>query len=654
VKKRIILAFSGVCFLWVILLSRAFFIQVFPSEKLTALKQRQYQTYVKLEGRRGAIMDRNGRELALSTPAYSLFADPKLIEKKKTTSSFLAKELGVSFESIYAKIKDKNKRFVWIQRRLTKEKSDKIKAMGIKGLAFVEEWKRVYPNESLLASTLGFVGQEGSGLEGIELQYEDILHGNTQKLNVRRDARGRPLVTEGMIFADNPDGHDMKLTIDAEIQYTLENELLAAVRKFEANSAMGIVLDAQTSAIRAIASVPTFDANDAQKINPEHRKNHAITDAFEPGSTLKTLVLAAAMREKQLQPNSKYFCENGAFKIGSKTIHEADAHHHFGWLTASEILAYSSNIGTTKVAFQLGAEKLRAALLDFGLSQKSGVEVPGEARGVVQNLPWGDHLLSNISFGHGVSVSALQLANAYAVIANGGTLNKPYIVESVRNAETGEVTEFKPEKIRQVLSPEHAANMRLMLASVTNFGTGVSARVNGFIVGGKTGTAQKADPNAKGYMKGAYVSSFAGFIPAGDPRFVIYVVVDQPRKAYYGSEVAAPIFSKVASFAARKEGLAPTLLSEGALPLKAKVAKKVLPKPEVSSVRTLQEISEKGETKTLAEVPSLKGKSLREVIQELGGKDIKMRVQGQGLVSETFPAEGQPLSEGGELSIILK
>lgn len=652
-KKRIILTFAIVSVLWMTLMARALVVQVFPNEKLNNLKQRQFETFVRLEGRRGAIMDRNGRELALSAPAYSLFADPKLIRNKRGVATKLARELGASSDSIYSKIKDGSKRFIWIQRRISKEAADEIKSWNIKGLAFVEEWKRVYPNENLLSSTLGFVGQEGQGLEGLELQFEELLHGNTQKMNVRRDARGRPLVSEGLIFAENPDGHELKLTVDAEIQYTLENELVEAVKKFDADSAVGVVLDANTSAIRAMASVPVFDANHALKANPQIRRSRAVTDSFEPGSTLKTFLVAAALKNNVLKPNSKYFCENGSYKVADRIVREADAKHKWGWLTVSEILAFSSNIGTTKIAFQLGPEKLREALLDFGFSQKSGVEIPGEAKGIVQPLPWNEHLLSNISFGHGMSASPLQMANAYAAIANGGWLNKPYIVESVRNSESGELTEYEPEKVRRVLTAEQAANMRLMLSSVTaEGGTGILAKVNGFLVGGKTGTAQKANPKARGYLPGAYVSSFAGFIPVSDPKFVIYIAVDQPRKQYYGAQVAAPIFAKVASYAARKEGLAATLVSEASMPKMNKAAK--IQSPNAVAPRTLQEISKTGATQVLAAVPSLKGLTLREALQHLGGKDIRLRVYGQGRVSETFPGAGSTLTEGEEISIFLR
>lgn len=650
-KSRIVLLFIGFCLLWTMLGLRAASLQFLPGERLKALKQRQFRTVVTLPARRGAITDREGRELALSTTAFSLYADPKIIEGRRSAAKRLAKVLGANPDSVYAKIRDHHRRFVWIDRTLDPETADRVRALGIRGLSLVQEWRRVYPNESLLAHTLGFLGVEGQALEGLELQYDESLRGNLKKVVVRRDARGRPLVADGLLFQQNPDGNDLKLTIDSEIQYILESELRQAVSEFDADSAVGIVLDAKTSAIRAMSTVPVFDANRALKVGADVRRNRAMTDAFEPGSTLKTFVLASALREKKIHANSKFFCENGTYKIADRTIR--DDVHKYGWLTVSEILAFSSNIGAAKIAFQLGAETLREALLDFGFGSKLGVDLPGEARGTVQPLPWRSHLLANISFGHGISATPLQIANAYAAVANGGVLNTPYLVDSVRDAETGKVTTTEPKTIRRVLTPEQSESMRLMLSGVTaTGGTGVNAKVNGFIVGGKTGTAQKVDLKNGGYMKGAYVSSFAGFIPASDPRFVIYIAVDHPRKAYYGSQVAAPIFAKVASYAARKEGLAPIMLSERNLIHRGK--KPRAPAEAKPEALLATEITAERDSKTVSVVPRLSKLSLREVLRQVSGKDMKVRLVGQGLVSETIPAAGEPLPADREVTVIFR
>lgn len=653
-KSRIIAVFAGVMILWGALILRAAYLQFLPNEKLQSLQNRQFQTVVTLQARRGAIVDRNGRDLAMSATAYSLYADPKILDKKKPLAKALAKELGVSTESIYGKIKDPTKRFVWIQRLMEEDKANKIKSWGIRGLSFVEEWRRVYPNESLLAHTLGFLGSEGAGLEGLEKSFESELKGNAKKVSVRRDARGRPLIADGLLFTENPDGNEVKLTVDSDIQYNLENELAQAVQVHEADSAVGVILDAQTSAIVAMASVPTFDVNKAMKTAPDLRRDKVANDTFEPGSTMKTFVIATALRENLVAPNTKFFCENGSFRIGDKVIHEAETHEVFGNLTVSEILAVSSNIGTTKIAFKMGADTLRQGLLDFGFGSKLGLDLPGEARGAVQPLPWRPHLLSNISFGHGIAVTPLQMANAYAAIANGGVLNTPFIVSSLRDSETGQIREMQQKPIRRVLTPEQASQMRLMLSGVTSEGgTGKNARVPGFIVAGKTGTAQKVNPNGRGYIKGAYVSSFAGFIPATSPKFVIYVALDHPRKGFYGAQVAAPIFSRVASYVVRKEGLAPMLLTEkNILPEKRKAIKM-----DSEKTRGLSSVTEGDIVSTSLElgvVPDVTTMTLREVLRRFNGKDISIKFRGQGVVTGVEPPVGAPLPENKEITVILR
>ena len=653
-KARIIVIFAGVMLLWTVLILRAAYLQFLPNEKLQSLQNRQFQTVVTLQARRGSIMDRNGRDLAMSSTAYSLYADPKILNKKKSLARALAKELGVGVENVYAKIKDPNRRFVWIQRLMDEDKANRIKSWNIRGLSFVEEWRRVYPNETLLAHTLGFLGIEGQGLEGLEKEFDAELKGNSKKVSVRRDARGRPLIADGLLFTENPDGNELKLTVDADIQYNLENELSQAVAKFEADSAVGVILDAQTSAVVAMASVPTFDVNKAMKISADIRRDKVATDAFEPGSTLKTFVIATALRDGTVQPNTKFFCENGSFKVGDKTIREAETKEIFGDLTVAEILAVSSNIGTTKIAFKMGDERLRQGLLDFGFGIRLGLDLPGEARGSVLPLPWRPHLLSNVSFGHGIAVTPLQMANAYAAIANGGVLNSPYIVQSVRDTETGLIKESLAKPIRRVLTSEQATQMRIMLTGVTGpGGTGGNARVNGFYVAGKTGTAQKVDPKGRGYLKGGYISSFAGFIPSNNPKFVIYVALDHPRKAYYGAQVAAPIFSRVASYIVRKEGLAPLLLAEtNTYKEKKKTLKLDLDKTRGGSSTPEGDIVTS--SLDLGVVPDVTNMTLREVLRRFSGKDITIKFRGKGVVSGIQPPVGSPLPKDKELTVILR
>lgn len=648
-KSRIVVIFIGILALWSMLILRAGYLQFLPNGRLNSLQHRQFQTKVVLQARRGAIVDCNGRDLAMSATAYSLYADPKIMKNRKAVAKKLAKVLNQPTEAIYSKVKDSNRRFIWIQRMLEQDKAEKIKSWNIRGLSFVEEWRRVYPNETLLAQTLGFVGSEGQGLDGLELGYNHVLMGNQKKVLVKRDARGRPLINNGLMFTENPEGSELRLTVDSDLQYRLETELANAVSTFEADQAVGVILDAKTSAILALASAPTFDVNKAAKTPQEFRRNRILSDAFEPGSTMKTFVIAAALKNGTVKPNSKFYCEKGSFKIGKHVIREAESKEKFENLTVAEILALSSNVGTTKVAFKMGADKVRQGLLDFGFGQKLGVEMPGEARGMVQALPWHQHLLSNISFGHGISATPLQIANAFAAIANGGVLNTPYIVKSIRDSETNDVTETKVKTIRRVLTSEQAAQMRAMLVGATgDGGTGGNARVDGFMVAGKTGTAQKVNPNGRGYMSGRYISSFGGFIPANDPRFVIYIAVDSPKKAYYGATVAAPLFSRMASYAVRKEGIAPLRLTE--------TKHEIKPQPEAAAVKptmvsALTKVADEIKEET---VPDLVNLTTREVLRKVNEQELKVKFIGQGKVSEILPAVGTPLPENREITVILK
>lgn len=669
-KSRILLLFAGILVIWGVLMTRAAVLQVFPNPRLEALKLKQFETVVTLQSRRGAIVDERGRELAMSTKAFSIYADPKIIESKRWVSRELAKILDSSSSEIFAKIKDSKRRFVWIERLVDESAANKIKKLKVRGLQVVEEFKRVYPNEELLSQTLGFVGREGQGLEGLELALQAELQGNKKKVTVRRDARGRPLIVDGMMFAENPDGAEVKLTIDSDLQYMLETELKNALTQFQAEAAIGIILDAQTSAIKAISSAPSFNANLANQAPSSLRRNRAVTDVFEPGSTLKTFVVAAAMQEKILQPNTKYNTENGQFKVGDRIIREADQKHKWSHLTVSEILAFSSNVGTTKIAFDLGPELLQKYLLNFGFGAKTGVDLPGEQKGLLHELPWRPHFLANVSFGHGIAVTGLQVANAYAAIANGGTLNKPYIVQSIRDYETGRVEEFQPQSVRQVLSPEVAANLRLMLSGATAAETtGQSARVSDFIVAGKTGTSQKVNPQGRGYLPGAYLASFAGFIPAVDPKYVIYVMVDHPKakNTYYGSQVAAPVFSRIAGYAARRAGLPPVVISEKNLVdqdlLKSTKARNKIRK--AASIQKAKDQKEQNENNLFNEelarnaaqanvVPDLKNLSLREALQKAALQNLSIKARGDGLISEIIPEAGAPVPANRKIMVILK
>ncbi|MCB0348503.1 MAG: transpeptidase family protein, partial [Bdellovibrionales bacterium] len=520
---------------------------------------------------------------------------------------------------------------------------EKIEKLNIRGIGFIEESKRIYPNIEILSQTLGFVGANGAGLEGLELQFNDLLSGNNKKVEIKKDARGTPLILNGQLFLERQDGYDLQLTIDLEMQYVLEQELKNVLVEHEADSAVGIVLDASTSEILAMSSYPTFNANKFAKTSSWLRRNRAVTDSFEPGSTMKTFTLATAIKERLVNANSKIYGEKGKMQIADKWIRESDERHAFEWLTVTEILAKSSNIGTTKIAFQLGDKKLYKSLRDFGFGEKISEDLPGESKGIVNKTPWRKHLLSNISFGHGIAVTPLQMANAYASIANGGVLNQPFIVRSVRDNRGEVLKEFEGKKIRRVLTEKDAATIRkMLLAAASKEGTGYKASISGFSVAGKTGTAQKVNPNGLGYVKGEYVSSFAGFVPYENPKYVIYIAVDSPKKQFYGSDVAAPIFSRIASYAMLRSGMAPTIKQADS----GEVLKKLPTKQQVA-LDKVQRLNDK------EQMPDLIGLSIRESINLLRAKSVKLKVYGDGVVKKTLPDPGADIKSGQTVNLIL-
>ncbi|MDZ4678033.1 MAG: penicillin-binding transpeptidase domain-containing protein [Oligoflexia bacterium] len=552
-KSRIVLLVIAFLGLFSLLVARAFYLQLLPQENLERLRKNQYTTVVTLPPQRGKILDRNGVDLATSITSQSLYADPTLIEKPKRLAKKLAPLIGMSVREVYEKL-IAPKRFIWLKRQLTPDTALIVKQLNEPGLRFVEEGKRAYPNQNLLAPVLGIVGSDGDGLEGLEKKYDLELKGEKRSVRSRRDARGRPLVVDGQLFELSGDGATIETTIDLELQYTLERELEEVVRKQEAIKATGIIMDPATGEVLAMGTYP------------ETRRNNAVTDIFEPGSTFKIVTIAAALKTGKIQPNTKYFCENGKFKIGKRTIHESETDHKYEWLSLAEILEVSSNIGTAKVALDIGQAALKNTLHSFGFLTKSGIDFSGEASGMAEQGTWSDHLLTNISFGHGIGVSALQMANAYSAIANGGKLLRPYLVKRVIDSENNVVEQRKTEIVREVLTTKEASTLAMMLTGVTERGgTGMLARVDGYPVAGKTGTAQKVNPNGRGYLAKSYISSFAGFVPANNPQFTIYIMVDNPQHQFYGAQVVAPIFNRIASYALHKKGYMPIVVNENSV-----------------------------------------------------------------------------------------
>lgn len=547
IKLRI--AFMGICFFLLIsvVCAKAVYLQVFCGSWLSKKAANQYEKSFVQEGKRGAIYDRGGNELAVSIEGTSIAAYLNQIQDKTSVSKALAGILRKDRRKLLKQFRTKQG-FVWVKRQATPKEVSAIKALDLRGIGFIPEYSRFYPNKSVAAQVIGFTGIDGNGLEGAEYYYDQVLSGREEKYTVLKDALGRGFSKDQ--HAEDPvsnsihGGKNITLTIDRNIQYITQTALETAVTEFSAKSGMAVVMDPATGEILALSHYPSFNPN-VFKQYPRHLwRNRALTDPFEPGSTMKIFSAAAALSSGTISPSTIFYCENGAYKVGSNTIHDT---HPRGWLSLQQIVKYSSNIGIVKVIEMVGPETLYTTLKKFGFGNKTGLDCPGETTGTLTpSNRWSKIDSSAISFGQGVSTSAIQLVSAAAAIANGGLLMKPFIVQSVTNEYGRILHRTTPEIIGRATSPEVASIVkRIMQTVVTEGGTGTSAFLEGYTVCGKTGTAQKTDNSGK-YARGKYTSSFLGFAPADNPRLVILVVVDEPTGVHYGGTVAAPAFQSIA------------------------------------------------------------------------------------------------------------
>lgn len=525
---------------------RLFFIQFFRSNYLTAIARKQHNQLVELEPRRGTIYDCNLKAQAFNMSMDSLFAVPNAIKDKENVINQLLPILGVERSYLHDRLLRK-KSFIWLARKLTPEKSAAIKRLNIKGLGFLKETKRIYPNSYLASHVIGFSGMDNLGLEGAERDFNKYLKGESGWAVFLRDARQKKLdIWEKMVLP--VDGLDLVLTIDEVIQYIAERELDKAFKSFHAKGASIVVMDPHTGRILALASRPTYDLNDHSGVAKDSMRNRSICDLFEPGSVFKIVTASAALEEKKVTEEDVFFCENGSYLVGGRILHDHQPH---GRLTFRQVIEESSNIGTVKIAQLLGPDTVYRYLRAFGFGSKLGVDLSGEISGMIKPVrSWSKTSITAIPIGQEVGVTALQLVSAISVIANGGQLMRPYIIDSVRDNQGEIIKQNKPVLIRKVISVDTAMRIKKILTGVVEEGTGRLAKVSGFSAAGKTGTAQKIEANGT-YSHDKFVASFIGFSPAEDPLLAIVVTVDEPHPSYFGGVVAAPVFQKVAGDAIR-------------------------------------------------------------------------------------------------------
>jgi cell division protein FtsI (penicillin-binding protein 3) len=541
IRRRMLVV--GICFTLALMgvLAKAAHIQIWQGADLTKKAQKGFKGSLVSRGKRGGVFDIHHRKLAITLDTESIGAHPGQMKKPRAVAKRLAKVLRKNRKTLSKQLDTKHP-FVWIKRQATHKEVAAVKALSLPGVVFKPAHSRFYPNQSLAGQVIGFTGVDGSGLEGIEFHYDTYLRGQTDQFTVLRDAKGRGFDAEQAVLP-NYTGNNVILTIDANIQFVAEQALEATVNEFDALSGMALVMEPSTGAILAMAHYPFIDPNNYQGFKRERWRNRIVTDSFEPGSTMKIFTAAAAIESKSCSSQSIFYCENGAYRIGPNVIHDT---HPRGWLSVTKIVKYSSNIGASKVAAAMGKETFYQILNRFGFGSKTGIDCPGETTGrLVSPRYWKPIDMANIAFGQGVAVSAIQLVAAVSAIANDGILMKPYLVQAVTDPNGRIIKNTAPVQVRRVISSRSAQTVRRMMATVVDEGgTGVKAALTNYTVGGKTGTAQKIDPNGS-YSKKRFIASFVGLAPIDHPRAVVLVAIDEPLKRHYGGTVAAPAFKRI-------------------------------------------------------------------------------------------------------------
>ncbi|WP_461208267.1 penicillin-binding transpeptidase domain-containing protein [Desulfocurvus sp. DL9XJH121] len=517
---------------WIALWGRAFQVQVLKGDELSAMARRQHLASEFVSGERGRIMDRKGRVLAQSVECRSVFVRPAEIKDPAEAAVRLGRVLGLPSHDVARDLRSRRP-FEWLARQVGDREAALVEGLDLPGVHLVDEYKRIYPNGSLAGQLLGFTGYDGEGLEGMERSMDKALAARTDRAVVQRDARGRTLYLDGATDEAAQSGQDVDLTIDADIQAVAEAALERAVTGNKAANGTCLVVDVASAEILAWAQYPFFNPNIYRQSGPGVWRNRIALDALEPGSTLKPFVVAAALQEGVIKPGNTYFCENGKWEVPGAVIRDT---HKYGKLTVREIITLSSNIGAAKIGLDLGAERLYGYLSRLGLGRRPGLPLPGESRGILREADaWTQVDTANISFGQGVAVTPLQLAEAYLCLARGGV----YTPLRILRDGTG------PQQGAEVLHPDVCREVLSMLREVVEGeGTGRAARIEGLPVGGKTGTAQKASPSG-GYGD-EYLASFVALIPADKPQYLIQVMVDEPQPHHYGSVVAAPAVRDIA------------------------------------------------------------------------------------------------------------
>lgn len=625
-------------------LVRAVSLQVLQRARLASMASDQSVREMEIPARRGDIYDRRGIPLAQSVEGDSLWLDPSMVADLRRAARDLARTLRLDAADLEARL-TRARRFAWVKRQVTPQEVTAAQRLEIPGLGVAKEPKRFYPQRELGAQVLGVVGTDGHGLEGLELAFEDELSGQSEKVEGTRDARGRNLLLQGAPEAVGRQGATVTLTLDRQVQYASEKALDRAVDESKAIGGMLVVLDPRSGELLALAQSPRFNPNaPAPGIAAGALRDRPALDLFEPGSTYKAFVAAAALDDRAVRPEDVFDCEGGSWEVGRHVIH--DTHPH-GVLNLSRILAVSSNIGAAKVAQRLGREGMMRTARRFGFGERTGLALPGEGRGSIP-YPKADVTLATQAFGQGLSATAVQVAAAYGALANRGVLMRPYLVSRVTDPDGVVLLENQPTRVRQAVTERTARQVIQMLEGVVQKdGTAPRGALEAYRVAGKTGTAQKPDPVARGYSD-KRIASFAGVVPADEPRLVVYVVVDEPKTDVYGGLVAAPAFREVATAVLPYLGVPPSL-SVLASAKKVPIPPPMQVKEEPAAAQPVTERLEQGSVS----VPNVQGQVGRDAVARLLATSLEPRLRGSGRVMAQSPAPGAHVARGARVTLDL-
>ena len=555
-----------VCVVLIILFSifsfRLIYLQAIKHDEYAGLAAEKHVYKQIIHAERGSILDANNEVLAHNVPVETVVADATHLNNVDAIIELVSRELRLPSEQLGEKL-NSDRRYVVIKREVPSATAnalrEKLRANNLRGIYFEDDATRIYPNGSMLCHVIGFTDFDHHGIQGVEASMEEYLHGQDGYRFIEHNRAGQEIVPYRGQERAPRDGYQVHLTVDLGLQNIVENEIDAAMRQYSPQKATIILMRPQTGEIMAMANRPNFDLNLRSEAKPEQMKNRAVIDMMEPGSTFKIVAAAAALNERKVRPDSSIFCENGLWNFGGTALHD---HRTFGYLSVREILVKSSNIGAAKLALTVGDQKFYEYIRRFGFGERTGIELPGEINGLLRPpRSWSKISITRIPMGHEIGVTPLQMTVAMATIANGGNLIMPRIVKSITTPDGKTISSLSPTVLRQVISPETAREIGDALRGVvSDSGTAAAAAVPGFVIAGKTGTAQKVDPHG-GYEHGKYVVSFAGYLPADHPEFVGLVVLDDAHTSKpelnYGGLVAGPIFSRVAERAARYLDLEP-------------------------------------------------------------------------------------------------